>query len=83
MAYEIIWSPKSKEDLKEIVPELAKRIIIKVEELKLAPHHFIERLTEVNCWKLRVGDYRILLDINEQKKEIHVLKVGHRKNVYK
>jgi len=83
MAYNIIWSPKSKENLKTLNPDVAKRIIKKVTELELAPYHFIEKMTEVNCWKLRVGDYRILLDINENKKELHILKIGHRRNIYK
>ncbi len=83
MVYKIIWSPKSRDNLKELTPETAKRIIKKVVELELAPYHFIEKMTDVNCWRLRVGDYRALLDINEKKKEIQVLKVGHRKNIYK
>lgn len=83
MAYEIIWAPGLKEELKKLAPGLAGRIIKKVTELELAPYHFIEKMTDVNCWKLRVGEYRVLLDINEKKKEIQVLKVGHRKNIYK
>jgi mRNA interferase RelE/StbE len=83
MAYDIIWSPKSKEGLKSLAPELARRIILKVDGLRLAPYHFVERLVETNCWKMRVGDQRIILDIDEKKKEINVLKIGHRKNIYK
>jgi mRNA interferase RelE/StbE len=83
MAYSFVWSPNSLEDLKGISPDLSKRIIKRVLELELAPYHFIEKMTDVDCWKLRVGDYRVLLDIDEKKKEISVLKVGHRKNVYK
>ncbi len=83
MAYEVVWSPKSRDDLKKLEAGMALRVIKKVEELKLAPYHFIEKMTDANCWKLRIGDYRVLLDVGEQKKQIHVLKVGHRKNVYK
>ncbi|MBI5061009.1 MAG: type II toxin-antitoxin system RelE/ParE family toxin [Candidatus Aenigmarchaeota archaeon] len=83
MAYSVIWSPRSKEDLIELETGLARRIIKKTTELELAPYHFIEKMTDVNCWKLRVGDYRVLLDIKEERKEIQVLKVGHRKNIYK
>lgn len=81
--YRLIWAPRVKEELKELAPRLAERVIKKVAELELAPYHFVEKMTDVNCWKLRVGDYRVLLDIDEKKKEIQVLKVGHRKNVYK
>ena len=80
--YEIIWSPKSKEGLKGLEPDLARRILKKVVELNLAPYHFVEKLTDTYCWRLRVGDYRVLLDIDEKKKTIEVLKVGHRKNIY-
>ncbi|MEM4335944.1 MAG: type II toxin-antitoxin system RelE/ParE family toxin [Candidatus Anstonellales archaeon] len=83
MVYKIIWAPRSREDIKKLNRDIAKRVIKKITELELAPYHFVEKITDANCWKCRVGDYRILLDINEKKKEIHVLKVGHRKNIYK
>jgi len=83
MVYEIIWSPKSKEGLRDLEAGIQLRIIRKVGELKLAPYHFIERLTGTTSWKLRIDDYRILMDMNEKKKKIYILKVGHRKNIYK
>ena len=83
MVYKIIWSPKSKEGLYDLEKDIQRRIIKKVEELKLAPYHFIERLTGTVSWKLRIGDYRTLIDMDEKKKEIRILKVGHRKNIYK
>lgn len=33
-------------------------------------------------WRYRVGDYRIIAEILEEKVIIHVLSVGHRKNIY-
>lgn len=83
MPYCVIWDPKAEDDLKSTPSEIAKRIIKKVIELELTPYHFVEKLTDVDCWKLRVGDYRVLMDIDEEKKQILVLKVGHRKNIYK
>ena len=83
MSYNIIWSPKSKDELKKLNTDLAKRIIKKVNELELAPYHFIEKITDIAGWKLRVGDYRIILDIQEKEKKIEILKIGHRKKIYK
>jgi len=83
MSYKIIWSPKSYDDLKGIDAETARRIIKRTNELNLAPYHFVEKITDQDCWKLRVGDYRLLLDIEEAKKEIMVLKVGQGRNIYK
>ena len=83
MPYQFIWSEKSRENLKGMEIGIVRRIVRKVTELELAPYHFVEKMTDVNCWKLRVGDYRILMDIKEDTKEIQILKVGHRRNVYK
>ena len=83
MAYEVIWSPKSLDGLRGLDRQIRQRIVRKTEELKWAPYHFVEKLTDVDAWKLRVGNYRAILDIDEKAKRIEVLKVGHRKQVYK
>ncbi|RLB37864.1 MAG: hypothetical protein DRH12_13735 [Deltaproteobacteria bacterium] len=33
-------------------------------------------------YRLRVGNYRVLFDVDWSKKEIHILKIGHRRDVY-
>lgn len=33
-------------------------------------------------WRYRVGDYRVICDIQDEKILITVLRVGHRKNIY-
>jgi len=83
MAYEIEWMPKAALTMADLDKETKIRIIKKVEELKLAPYHFAERLTNSNCWKLRIGDYRVIMDIIEEKRLVQILMVGHRKNIYK
>lgn len=35
------------------------------------------------CMKTRVGTYRIIYFINESKKEIEIIDIGSRKNIYK
>ena len=36
----------------------------------------------VNLWRYRVGDYRIICDIQDEKILITVLRLGHRKEIY-
>ncbi|MBI4015854.1 MAG: type II toxin-antitoxin system RelE/ParE family toxin [Candidatus Aenigmarchaeota archaeon] len=62
---------------------LARRIFLKIESLKESPHIFVSRLAGDNGYKLRVGDYRVILDIEESKREIFVRLVDHRSVVYK
>jgi mRNA interferase RelE/StbE len=59
------------------------RIIRKVEMIKDDPYKFLKKIRGDKSWKLRVGDYRILIDINFEKNVLEILKVGHRKNIYK
>ena len=83
MAYDVIWSPKALDGLRALQKDDAGRIVKKVRELELAPYHFAERMADANAWKVRIGDYRAIVDIDEKEKRIIVLKVGHRKNIYK
>lgn len=50
---------------------------------KADPYRFFERLKGRKDYKLRVGDYRIIADINKTEKKIEVTLIGHRKNIYK
>ena len=35
------------------------------------------------AWRLRVGDYRILYDIEDQKRQVFILDIGHRREIYR
>jgi len=83
MAYVLIWSPKSQQALAILPKEIAGRVVKKADAIVGNPHPFLERMVDYNLYKLRVGDYRAFIDIDETKKELHVLNVKHRKHAYK
>jgi len=68
--------------LSKLPKDLRKRIFNKLSSTKKDPFHYFEKLTGVKSFKLRVGDYRIIADINKNSKKIQVIFIGHRKNVY-
>ncbi len=37
----------------------------------------------LQCWRIRIGSYRILYDIHERERQVVVLKIGPRKDVYR
>jgi len=78
--YEITFDKQAIEFLNRLPTGMKERIYHKIIIAKTNPHHFFERLKERKCYKLRVGDYRVIADINERKIEIRL--IGHRKNVY-
>ena len=80
--YKIIFDKKSLHDLNKLDKEVRDRIWDKVQECNQDPFHFFEKLTETEGFKLRIGDWRVVADIDRANQTISVLKIGHRKNVY-
>ena len=82
MPFEIIWSDSAAGQLKKLDRTIARRIFDKVGELRETPHLFVRKVANSPYYRLRVGDYRVILDIRETVLRILVLKVGHRKSIY-
>lgn len=83
MMYEIIFSDKSKKQLKKLEKHIQKRIIFTLERIRIRPEAHITKIVGDPGFKLRIGNYRNILDIDKGKLLILILKVGHRKNIYK
>ena len=81
--YEVIYDDEPIDFLNKLPFDLRKRIFEKVKLTKINPFHFFDRLEGRKDYKLRVGDYRVIADIDRNLKRIEVTIVGHRKNVYK
>jgi len=48
--------------------------------LESHPHH---RMKGVDAYRIRVGDYRIIYNFDRSKGVLHLLSVGHRREVYR
>ena len=83
MTYDIIFSDKASKQLQKIEKEVQERIIKALERIRIRPQIHITKLVGDPGYRLRVGDYRIILDIDQEKLLILVLKIGHRKGIYK
>ena len=83
MTYKIIFTDKSLRQLKKLEKDEQDRIIRALERIRIRPEVHITKLVGDPGYRLRVGDYRIILDIEKRKLFILILKIGHRKNIYK
>lgn len=83
MAFKVIWTNDAIKDLHKLEHFIAKRILKKTRELKSKPYKNIKRLTALPYYRLRVGDYRIIFDIQQNRLIILIINVEHRKKVYK
>ena len=70
-----------KADAKRIVAFLSERVLGSGDPRSLGQALKGSRLG--NLWRYRVGDYRLICDIRDKVLVVLVLRVGHRKEVYK
>jgi mRNA-degrading endonuclease RelE of RelBE toxin-antitoxin system len=72
------------EDIPKLDPPTRKRIKAAIEnKLSSRPEEFAKPLayTKARLWSLRVGTWRVIFGLREE--ELWVLKIGHRREVYK
>jgi mRNA interferase RelE/StbE len=83
MIYEIIFTDTSRKQFKKLEKNVQERIIKALERIRIRPEAHVRKLVGDPGYKLRVGEYRIIIDIYKDKLIILVIKIGHRKNIYK
>lgn len=82
MIFGIEWDEKALKFLNNLQRHISERIVNKIDELKENPFRFIEHY-EGKYYKLRIGDYRALLDIDFENKLIIVQFLDKRGRIYK
>jgi len=82
LLYEVIFSQKAKKQLFKLEKTVQERIISALERIRIRPEAYIAKIVGDPGYKLRVGDYRVIMDIDKKKLLVLVIKVGHRRNIY-
>lgn len=89
MAFEIEFDPDAVKDLKKLGRPIQQRLVgfLKTRVAKLEnPREIGEALSGAklgNYWKYRVGDWRIICDIQDRRIVVRVLRIGNRREVYR
>jgi mRNA interferase RelE/StbE len=82
--YSIRFKSSVKKDLRSIPKQDVLRILNALEHLAEDPRLINSKpLTGRDAWRIRVGQYRAIYTINEQEIVIEIIKIAHRKNVYR
>ena len=82
--YEILFKESVYKDLKKIPKADLRKILSRIKKLSDDPRPAgCEKLTGQERYRLRQGRYRIVYSIQDDKLTIWVVKVGHRKNIYR
>ena len=85
MKYKVFISKTAENEFKRLKnKELKRRIFEYINNLEKYPNlPFIKLKGTKNKYRGRVGKYRIIFEVIEDEKEIYVLKIEHRKRVYR
>ncbi len=86
MAYKAIWHEGSLEDLKKFDRTIAKKIVEKVKNYLILDPAKLGIPLKGNLkglYRYRIGEYRVIYVIDEEEKKVIILKVDHRKKIYK
>ncbi len=88
MKYELLYTEKAVRQLKKLDKSVLVMIKAWIEKNLVGtndPRRFGKALTgdKKGWWRYRVGDYRILADIQDDQLIILVVEVGHRSSVYR
>ena len=82
MSFSISFDKEAVKYLESLPSDISERIINKFEEIKENPFRYIEHY-EGEYYKIRIGDYRALIDIDYPRKILFIRIIDKRGRVYK
>ncbi|MGH8905033.1 MAG: type II toxin-antitoxin system RelE family toxin [Egibacteraceae bacterium] len=82
--YALIYTPTAARQIGKLPPLIQRRVLAALEELRADPRRPGVKAVKGpdGGLRLRVGDYRVLYDVDDRAGRVFVRKVGHRREVY-
>ncbi len=80
--FEIEFSESAEKQLYKLEKQIQIRIVSTLDRIRVRPYPFVKKLVGSPYFRLRVGDYRVILDIKEDRLLIYVIELGHRSHIY-
>ena len=82
--YKIEFKKAAVKELDSISKKYIKKILTKIKDLAVNPRpNGSVKLTNREQYRIRQGNYRILYSIEDYRLVIFIVKIAHRKNIYK
>jgi mRNA interferase RelE/StbE len=85
LSYAVSLVPSAARALRKLDPGTRERILRAILALETDPHHVpgTKKLTGREGYRLRVDDYGVLYEVRDEVLRVLVVKVGHRREVYR
>ena len=83
-SYKVVIKPSAVKELEAVPGKALRRIARKIAALAKAPRPTgCQKLSGRDQYRLRQGDYRIAYAIDDEHYLVEVIKIGHRREVYR
>jgi mRNA interferase RelE/StbE len=84
MTYQVILPKSAQKELDRLPNRIEERMVDALSALKEQPRPAAcKKLRGENAWRIRVGDYRAIYEIDDRNARIVVVTIGHRREVYR
>jgi mRNA interferase RelE/StbE len=83
--YQVRITRSAEKQLKKLTPPVQRKLAAVIMSLAIEPRPYGSKklAATVNSYRVRVGDYRVIYDIYEREIVVSVLKIGHRRDIYR
>jgi mRNA interferase RelE/StbE len=83
MAWTVFILPRASKQLAELEMTIGRRIGAAITALgEKARPPGSKKLVGVDAWRIRIGDWRVIYQIHDQRLVVLVIRIGHRRDVY-
>ena len=86
MGYKVILSPEAAKAFRKLDKPIQQRIAVLVDKIEASANpRFSGKALKGNDkeWRYRVGDYRIVCEIRDSELIVWLIRIGHRREVYR
>lgn len=83
-SYDLLIKRSAAKELEALPTSYRRRIAAKIRSLANDPRPpGVEKLSGAEWYRLRQGDYRVLFEIDDGKRTVTIVRIGHRRDVYR
>jgi len=81
--YKLVYTRRAQKDIFRLSPDIKENIRQTLEKYSDNPMYYARKMVDfsLGTYRFRVGDYRIIFDINGN--DIIILRIGHRREIYR
>ena len=86
MTFSVIYTTRARRDLRNLPINVAQTCIRAISSIKEDPFSFVKKLKgskKAPLYSLRIGEYRAIVSIQNDRLIVFVLEIGHRSTIYR